>query len=97
MYPERVSLDRNLGGHLPVVHSPQETAEQAGQMPATEIEAAKRAAWWGEASGRQLRQVIIPYSNLHVSDLALIVSPIRIILAIEQLDVCGMTDGIDDV
>jgi hypothetical protein len=79
------------------MHSPQETREYAGHMPPTEIEATQRTAWWSEPSTRQLRQVIIPYSNLHVSDLILFVWTVWVVLTPEELDVCGMTDGIDDV
>jgi len=97
MYPERVSLHGNLRGHFPVMHSPQKTAEYAAYMPPTEIEAAQRTTWWSEASGRQLRQVIIPYSNLHVSDLILIVSSLRVVLTIEQLNVRGIAESVDDI
>lgn len=87
--PQRVALDWNLPWHLSVVHSPEETAEQAGQMPTTQIEATKGTACWSEASKWQLRQVVLSYSDFHVSDSALIVSPRRVILTIEQLNVCG--------
>jgi hypothetical protein len=43
----------------------------------------------------QLRQVIVSYSNLHVSDSAVIVSALRVILAIEQLKISGIADDID--
>jgi hypothetical protein len=35
--PQHVSLDGDLGGHLAVMHSPQEATEYAGHMPTTEI------------------------------------------------------------
>ena len=43
----------------------------------------------------QLRQVIVSYSNLHVSDSAVIVSTLWVILAIEQLNIRGIADDID--
>jgi len=93
--PERVALDWNLRRHLPVMHSPQETTQQAGQVQAMQIETAERAAGRGEASAWQLRKVVVSDSDLHVSDSALIVSPLRVILTIEQLDVRGIADGVD--
>jgi hypothetical protein len=57
VYPQDVSLDGDLGGHLSVMHSPEETTQQAGQVPAMQIEAAQRAAWWSEASGRQFLRI----------------------------------------
>jgi hypothetical protein len=43
----------------------------------------------------QLGQVIVSYSNLHVSDSALIVSPLRVVLTIEQLNIRGIAHGVD--
>jgi len=95
VYPQHVSLDGDLGRHLSVMHSPEETTQQAGQVPAMQIEAAQRATGRSETSRRQLRKVVISDSDLHVSDPALIVSPLRVILTIEQLDVRGIADGVD--
>ena len=95
--PQHVSLDGDLRGQFAVVHSPQETAEYASHMPAVQIEAAEGTAWWSEASRRQLRQVVISDSDLHVSDRALIVLPVRPILTIEQLNVRGIAESVDDV
>jgi len=97
MDPQHVSLDGDLRGQFAVVHSPQETAEYASHMPAVQIEAAEGTAWWSEASRRQLRQVVISDSDLHVSDRALIVLPVRPILTIEQLNVRGIAESVDDV
>ena len=95
VYPQDVSLDGDLGGHLSVMHSPEETTQQAGQVPAMQIEAAQRATGRSEASARQLRQVIVSDSDLHVSDRVLIVSILRVILTIEQLEICGIAEGVD--
>jgi hypothetical protein len=88
-------LNWNFGGHFAVMHSPQETAEDAGQMPAMQIEATQRAAWWSEASMWQLCQVIVSDSDFHVSDRALIILPIRPILTMEQLNIRGIEERAD--
>jgi hypothetical protein len=93
--PEHIFLYGNLGWHLAVIHSPEQTTQQAGQVPAMEIEAAQGAAGRGEASMWQLREVVISDSDLHVSDRALIVLPVRPILTIEQLNVRGIEEGVD--
>jgi len=93
--PERVALDWNLCRQFAVMHSPQETAEYAGQMPAMQIETAERAAGRGEASAWQLRKVVVSDSDLHVSDRALIILPVHPILTIEQLNMRGIADGVD--
>jgi hypothetical protein len=93
--PEYISSDGHLGRHLAVVHSPQEAAEYAGHMPTSEIETTQRAARWSEASRWKLRQVVVSDSDFHVSDGALIVLPVCPILAIEQLKIRGMADGVD--
>jgi hypothetical protein len=95
MNPEHVSLDGNLRRHLSIMHSPQETAEYAGHVPAMQVEAAERPAGRGKASMWQLREVVISDSDLHVSDRALIVLPVRPILTIEQLNVRGIEEGVD--
>jgi len=77
------------------MHSPEETTQQAGQVPAMQIEAAQGATGRSEASARQLRQVIVSDSDLHVSDRVLIVSILRVILTIEQLEICGIAEGVD--
>jgi hypothetical protein len=66
-------------------------------VPSTQIEATEITTWWRETAMGHLRQVIIPYSNLHVSDLILFVWTVWVVLTPEELDVCGVTDGIDDV
>jgi len=66
-------------------------------MPTMQIEAAQRAAWRREAPVRQLRQVIVTDSDFHMSDLAIIVSPIRLILTMEQLNVRGIEEGVDHI
>lgn len=45
----------------------------------------------------QLRQVVVSDSDLHVSDGALIVLPVRLILTIEQLNVRGKAESVDHV
>jgi len=64
-------------------------------VPAMQIEAAQRATGRSEASARQLRKVIVSDSDLHVSDRVLIVSILRVILTIEQLEICGIAEGVD--
>ena len=43
----------------------------------------------------ELRQVIVSDSDFHVSDSAVTISSLRVVLTIEQLDVRGKADGID--
>jgi hypothetical protein len=79
------------------MHSPQETTEQTGQMPTMQIETTKRTAGWDQTSMWQLSWTIILYSDLHVSNSILIILYFRVVFGIQELNVCGMTDGVDDV
>jgi hypothetical protein len=97
MYPERVPLHGNLRRHFAVVHSPEEAAEQTGQMPTTQVEAAERATGGSEESRRQLRQTFVSYPNLHMSDRALVISALWVVLTVEQLKIRWTADGVDDV